>query len=134
MLRFVRRGRAAQRKRDLDEDAPSDFEEIASDLDTEELGQWLSTQNYKTDLLPGQQLVRKYMAPGTVHDLWEHYLSTQNLLGCHAVGHLGLFTNNFFTLFGGCPTKLCFSGFFNRNTAHLSKVQHIQFGVQNPVV
>ena len=87
-FRFVRRGRASHRKRDLDDDGMSDWEEIASDLENkDELRQWLSTQSCKTTLLPHNQLVRKYLPPGTVMDLFEHYKSTQKLLGCHAVSH-----------------------------------------------
>lgn len=85
--RFVRRGRASHRKKDLDDDAPSDWEEVASDVEAnkEELREWLSTQSCKTRLLPHNQLVRKYLPPGTVMDLYEHYKSTQALLGCQAV-------------------------------------------------
>lgn len=88
--RFVRRGRASHRKRDLDDEVPSDWEEIASDVENkEELREWLTTQNCKSILLPHKQLVRKYLAPGTVMDLYEHYKSTQAMLGCHSVSFLG---------------------------------------------
>ena len=89
--RFVRRGRASHRKKDLDDEVPSDWEEIASDVEnTTELREWLTTTNCKTTLLPKQELVRKYLPPGTVMDLYEHYRSTQIMLGCHCVSFLGL--------------------------------------------
>eukprot|EP00438_Fugacium_kawagutii_P005032 Skav221086 [mRNA] locus=scaffold1024:4510:7362:+ [translate_table: standard] len=88
---FVRRGRASKRKQDLDDNSPSDWEEIGSDLEnSEELREWLTTQNCKTTLLPHNQLVRKYLPPGTVMDLYEHYKSTQAMLGCHCVSRFGL--------------------------------------------
>ena len=88
-LRFVRRGRASHRKKDLDDDLPSDWEELESDVENkEELREWLTTQNCKSTLLPHNQLVRKYLPPGTVMDLFEHYKSTQTMLGCHCVAHL----------------------------------------------
>ena len=85
--RFVRRGRASQRKADLDDPNGSDFEEMASDVDNvDELRDWLSLQSFSTrGLVPHENLVRKYLPPGTVADLYEHYKSTQAMLGCHSV-------------------------------------------------
>ena len=89
--RFVRRGRASIKKKDLDDDLPSDWEEIDSDVDNkEELREWLSTQNCKTNLLPHQKMIRKYLAPGTVMDLFEHYKTTQSMLGSQSVSFLAL--------------------------------------------
>ena len=89
-LRFVRRGRASVRKPDLDADVDSDFEELASDCENEdELRQWLSTSSFKScGILPGETLIRKYLPPGTVMDLYEQYKATQSLLGAHAVSFL----------------------------------------------
>lgn len=90
-LRFVHRGRASRPKPVLDDDAPSDFEELASDLENEEeLKGWLSSVHLKSrGLIPGETLVRKFLPPGTVMDLYEHYKATQSLLGGHCVSSLG---------------------------------------------
>lgn len=91
----MRRGRAATRKVDLDDDGPSDFEEIESDVETSELGEWLSHQNFSTrQLIPRESMVQKFMPPGTLRDLWEHYRSTQSLLGSISVGYFDLFQNS----------------------------------------
>lgn len=68
----------------------SDFEELASDCENEdELRQWLSTSSFKScGILPGETLIRKYLPPGTVMDLYEQYKATQSLLGAHAVSFL----------------------------------------------
>lgn len=81
--RFIRRGRALSRKKDLDDDGPSDFEEIASDVEqTDDLRAWLSTRSFTTArLVPGESLVRKFLPPGTINDLYEHYRATQSMLG-----------------------------------------------------
>ena len=101
-LRFIRRGRAARRKTDLDAGETSDFEEIGSGSDLEneeELREWLSTVNLKTKgLIPGEILVRKYMPPGTVMDLYEHYKATQSLLGGHCISYVG-YTSVLFSCF-----------------------------------
>ena len=97
--RFVRRGRASHRKRDLGDNDPSDWEEVASDVENkEELREWLATESCKTTLLPHNQLVRKWLPPGTVMDLYEHYKSTQAMLGSHAVSHLEQIQNLAFCL------------------------------------
>lgn len=90
-LRFVHRGRASRPKPVLDDDAPSDFEELASDLENEEeLKGWLSSVHLKSrGLIPGETLVRKLLPPWTVMDLYEHYKATQSLLGGHCVSSLG---------------------------------------------
>lgn len=89
--RFIRRGRAARRKIDLDDPDPSDFEEIASDVDNvDELREWLSLQSFSTrGLVPHESLVQKFLPPGTIADLYEHYRATQTMLGCHCVSYLG---------------------------------------------
>ena len=71
------------REKDLDDDGNSDFEEIASDIEnTSELKEWLSTQSFTTGrLLPQESLVKKFLPPGTIMDLFEHYKATQSLLG-----------------------------------------------------
>lgn len=73
--RFVRRGRASKGQPQRDLDVDSSPEELLSDVEVEELGEWLSTraQGPVAALLPQQQLVRKFLAPGTVMDLYEHY-------------------------------------------------------------
>ena len=86
-MRFVRRGRASKPKSDLDSDADSNYEEVASDLDNEdELREWLSSTQVKgKGVLPGEVLVKKFLPPGTVADLYEHYKATQSMLGGYAV-------------------------------------------------
>lgn len=72
----------------MDSDTPSDFEELDSDCDNvDELRGWLSTQRHCTGgLLPHESLVRKFLPPGNVMELFEHYKSTQQLLGGYSVG------------------------------------------------
>ena len=69
----------------MDDDAQDgEFEEINSDIEnTDELQEWLSTKptGHMTHILPQQTLIRKYLPPGTVSDLYEHYKSTQQMLG-----------------------------------------------------
>jgi len=72
----------------LDDDAreSGNYDEIGSDIENvDELCEWMSTKptGHQTQILPGQTLVRKYLPPGTVNDLYEHYKSTQKLLGGH---------------------------------------------------
>ena len=87
-VRFIRRGRASVRKKDLDDDNPSDFEEIASEVEEDELREWLSSAHIKTKgLIPGETLIRKFLPPGTITDLYEHYKATQELLGGYAVSY-----------------------------------------------
>ena len=86
----MRRGRAARRKQDLDNSSDSDFEEVDSEVgNTEELEEWLSHSASKSLLLPGQSLVQKFLPPGTVADLFEHYKATQQLAGAPFVSLLG---------------------------------------------
>ena len=91
--RFIRRGRACKPKAptDLDDDTAYSEFEISSDIDnTDELGEWLSTRStgHLTHILPGQSLIRKYLPPGTVADLYEHYKSSQQMLGQYAASFL----------------------------------------------
>ncbi len=86
MPRFIRRGRASHRKKDLDDSDDSDYEELASDIEEDELREWLSNVNFKTcGLVPGESLVRKFLPPGTIADLYHHYTATQTLLGGYTV-------------------------------------------------
>ena len=64
-----------------DDDRDSNYEEVESDVDIEELSTWLNTNHsVQSGLLPREQLVRKYLPPVTVQDLYEHYKSTQSML------------------------------------------------------
>lgn len=100
-LRFIRRGRASRPKKHLDDDlGDSDFEELDSDVELDELRDWMSTTASQNPLLPHQVLVRKYLPPGTVADLFEHYKATQMMLGAACVSYLG-------------HCRLSFSMFFN---------------------
>ena len=77
------------------DDPDSEFEEIGSGMeDSDDLRQWLSTKEVNMrGLLPGEALVRKWLPPGTVTDLFEHYRSTQQLMGCQSVSQLALKAN-----------------------------------------
>lgn len=88
--RFVRRGRASRTKKDLDDGGQSGSDEIASDVDNvDELRDWLSLQSFSSrGMLPNEQLVRKFLPPGTISDLYGHYRATQTMLGCHSVSYL----------------------------------------------
>ena len=96
-MRFIRRGRASKPLTaiDLDDDArgSGDYDEIGSDIENvDELSEWMSTKptGHQTQILPGESLIRKYLPPGTVNDLYEHYKSTQKLLGGHTSSFLYL--------------------------------------------
>ena len=85
----MRRGRAAK-KRDLDSDAESGGEEIASDVENvDEIREWMSTTASKSPFLPNQIIVRKFLPPGNVMELYEEYKATQQMLGGHQVSHPG---------------------------------------------
>lgn len=92
--RFIRRGRASKQQAtlDLDDDSRNaGYEEIDSDIDNiDELKEWMATQpqGHLTQLLPGQTMVRKYLASGTVMDLYQHYQSTQKMLGGYVASYL----------------------------------------------
>lgn len=75
----------------MDADEESDYEEVTSDLeDVDDLRGWLSSMSCKTmGLIPHETFVRKYLPPGTVADLFEHYKSTQKLLGGYCASLLG---------------------------------------------
>ena len=90
--RFIRRGRASQKKKsDLDSDGDSGSEEVASDVENvEEMREWLSTTSAKSTLLPNQVLVRKFLPPGNVMELFEEYKATQQMLGGKPVSYLTL--------------------------------------------
>ena len=91
--RFIRRGKASKPATscDLDDDQPRDQDEIASDIENvDELGEWISTKptGHLTHIVPHQSLIRKYLPPGTVADLYEHYKSTQQMLGAYFASYL----------------------------------------------
>ena len=75
----------------MDDPEASDYEEIASDIENvDELRDWLSLQSFSTrGLVPHETLVKKFLPPGTINDLYEHYKATQSLMGCHSVSSLG---------------------------------------------
>lgn len=97
LCRFIRRGRASRQKTDLDSDGPSDWEEIASDIEnTDEIRDWMSQTAEQSPFMPKQVLVRKYLPPGTVTSLYEEYKSTQQMLGGDYVSYLGRIALNVF--------------------------------------
>ena len=91
-LRFIRRGRASRGRATLDlddDDRASDFEELNSDVEVDDLREWLETKpsGHTSQILPGQVMVKKYLPPGNVAELYEYYKSSQKLAGQHAVSY-----------------------------------------------
>ena len=80
--RFVRRGRAASRD---DEDF-----DVASDCDLEDLKDWMDRPGQGAAwqcLNSSGKKICKYLPPGTVADLYEHYQATRHLFGAAVVSH-----------------------------------------------
>ena len=80
--RFVRRGRAASKD---DEDF-----DVASDCDLEDLKDWMDRPGQGTAwqcLNSSGKKVCKYLPPGTVADLYEHYQATRHLFGAAVASH-----------------------------------------------
>ena len=79
-MRFVRRG------------GPSDSDfEIDSDCEVEEIRDFLDApgKGAMWDLLqPGEKKLTKYLDPGTIADLFQHYVATRQMLGAEAVSYL----------------------------------------------
>lgn len=81
--RFVRTGRSAGQD-------DSDFDEKADQVDIEELKDWLDRPGKGPGwqlLDPSEKKVCKYLPPGTVSDLYEHYQATRHLFGAAVVSH-----------------------------------------------
>jgi hypothetical protein len=77
-------------KQDLDGDGDSGADEVGSDIENvDELREWLSSNSAKSPFLPNQILVRKFLPPGNVMELYEEYKATQQMLGGHHVSYLG---------------------------------------------
>jgi hypothetical protein len=77
-------------KQDLDGDGDSGADEVGSDIENvDELRGWLSSNSAKSPFLPNQILVRKFLPPGNVMELYEEYKATQQMLGGHHVSYLG---------------------------------------------
>ena len=69
-------------KQDLDGDGDSGADEVGSDIENvDELRGWLSSNSAKSPFLPNQILVRKFLPPGNVMELYEEYKATQQMLG-----------------------------------------------------
>lgn len=88
----MRKGRATKLSAglDLDDDGrDSGLEEIGSDVD--DLKDWLATRPdpHLSLLIPRESMVRKFLPPGTVSDLYETYRATQKLLGAKSVSQFG---------------------------------------------
>ena len=79
-FRFVRRGRAA-RKDDEDFD-------IGSDVDDAELASWLekpgTSTSWKLVDTEGKKKMTKYLPPGNLQELYQHYAASRELLGVKA--------------------------------------------------
>ena len=79
--RFVRRGRSSTAE-DADLDVDSDY------CETEDLRDFLDSPS-KAPLWgiiqPGEKKIAKYLAPGTVTDLFTHYQATRQLFGAPAI-------------------------------------------------
>lgn len=65
--------------------------EAASEIDPEEIKAWLDRPGKGVVwnmLQPGDKPITKYLAPGTVSDLYTHYQATRQLWGAVQVSHL----------------------------------------------
>ena len=85
-LRFLRRGRAATAD-DPDFDVDSDF------CDVEDMRDWLDApgKGPMWDIIqPGDKKITKWLPPGTVSDLFEHYSASRQLFGAECVSYLNL--------------------------------------------
>jgi len=82
--RFVRRGRAAGKD-------DEDFDVEGAEL--EDLRDWLDQPGtgvtWQTVLQPHAKKLVKYLPPGTIADLYDHYQSTRHLFGSAAVSQPG---------------------------------------------
>lgn len=78
--RFIRRGRSSgQEDPDFDIDSDCEVEEMRDFLDTPGKGPvWQMLQH-------NERKVAKYMDPGTVADLYQHYVATRQMFGAVAV-------------------------------------------------
>ncbi|CAE6950458.1 unnamed protein product [Symbiodinium sp. CCMP2592] len=88
---YVRRGRARPRRpgrSDDTEDELSDADqEIASDIEnTEELAEWIDKPDAPI-LAASSRKIRKYLPPGNLAELFQHYRAAQTLLGRPGVGY-----------------------------------------------
>ena len=84
--RFIMRGRSQR-----GEDPEVDLE--ALEIDPEEVKSWLDRpgKGVVWDMLQaGEKPITKYLAPGTVADLYTHYQATRQLWGAVAVSHLDI--------------------------------------------
>eukprot|EP00435_Cladocopium_sp_Y103_P062758 s204_g24.t1 len=80
--RFIRRGRSSgQEDTDFDLDSDCDVEELKDFLDTPKSAMWDVIQT-------GEKKVTKFLDPGTVADLYQHYVATRQLFGASAVSQL----------------------------------------------
>ena len=86
----MRRGRASvrpnQRKIDLDDGGDTDGLELASDTENvDELADFLDKPQASI-LVQSRAKVRKFLPPGNLKELWEHYRASQTMQGRGAVG------------------------------------------------
>ncbi|CAK9080034.1 Uncharacterized protein SCF082_LOCUS38173, partial [Durusdinium trenchii] len=80
--RFIRRGRSSgQEDSDIDIDSDCEVEELRDFLDVPGKGPvW--------DIVhPNEKQITKYMDPGTVADLYQHYVATRQMFGAAAVSY-----------------------------------------------
>lgn len=90
-LRFLRRGRAATAD-DPDFDVDSDY------CDVEDMRDWLDApgKGPMWDIIqPGDKKITKWLPPGTVSDLFEHYSASRQLFGAESVSYLNLVSTFF---------------------------------------
>ena len=88
--RFVRRGRADLRRRGRQEETEDELsdrdQEISSDIENlDELAEWIEKPDAPI-LVASSRKVRKYLPPGNLAELFQHYRAAQTLLGRSGVG------------------------------------------------
>ena len=77
----------------MDDDSDNDSVPSLVEDDDEDLKHWLnkpSDSSAFNTLLNTTGLVRRYLDPGNVASLYDHYKAVQDMLKCRAVSILGL--------------------------------------------
>ena len=115
----MRRGKASRKREDLDDEEGSDYEHLRSDVEDEVLGDWLLTTqpSQAKVLIPGHSMVKKYLPPGTLRDLFHHYEAAQAMMGAKAASFLASYSSFRVACWG----------------VGSDKVQHVRGHIQTPM-